>query len=196
MPLATLTPSSTEETSVIDHPPPSLLPAFDNGRDIALNLSQIRLIHHYTIVTAKTLAHNVASEAIFTNNIVQEGFSNRYLLHAVLALAALHLTYIEGPFSSLHAEYSQLADRHHEAALSDFRATVHDIDLTNWKPVLMFAGALFPYSCTASVSASGDLELAFHNFLSNLSLTRRVRPMVTGFYQVRLLLDERKVIHG
>ena len=47
----------------------------------------------------------------------------------------------------------------------------------------MFAGALFPYSCTASISASHDLNQAFGNFLSNLALTRRVRPMVTGFFQ-------------
>jgi hypothetical protein len=46
----------------------------------------------------------------------------------------------------------------------------------------MFAGALFPYSCTASVSTSNDLEYAFSSFLTNLALTRRVRPMVTGFY--------------
>ena len=98
----------------------------------------------------------------------------------MLALAALHISRIEGPSSPSHAEYRLLADRHHDAALSDFRATVRDIDNTNWKAVLMFAGALYPFSCTAAISASGDLELAFANFLSNLALTRRVRPMVTG----------------
>jgi hypothetical protein len=76
-----------------------------------------------------------------------------------------------------------LADLHHDAALSIFRATVGDIDRSNFKPVLMFAGTLFPYSCTACISASNDLEQAFGNFLSNLVLTRRVKPMVNEFYQ-------------
>jgi hypothetical protein len=95
----------------------------------------------------------------------------------------LHLSRLDDPCSSSHAEYCLLADRHHDAALIDFRTTILDIDQTNWKAVLMFAGALFPYSCTAAVAASDDLELAFGNFLSNLALTRRVRPMVTGFYE-------------
>jgi len=183
MPLATLTPSSTEGTT-IEQPLPNSLAGINNGPETALNISQIRLIHHYTTVTARTLAHNAESAEFFTNNLVQTAFGYPFLLHAVLALTALHLTRIEDPCSSLHAEYYLLAEKHHDAALSDFRATVHDIDQTNFKAVLMFAGALFPYSCTASVSASDDLELAFGNFLSNLALTRRVRPMVTGFYEV------------
>ncbi|KAF2828114.1 hypothetical protein CC86DRAFT_381072 [Ophiobolus disseminans] len=182
VPIATLTPLSTEGT-VLDLSPP-VLPSISHHPDpLPLNISQLRLLHHYTTVTAGTLAHNADSEAIFTKNLVQTAFSYPFLLHAVLALSALHLTRIEGPSSSLHTEYCLLADRHHDAALGDFRATVRDIDQTNWKAVLMFAGALFPYSCTASVSAMDDMELAFDNFLSNLALTRRVRPMVTGFYQ-------------
>jgi hypothetical protein len=179
--VAALTPSS--EATALDQPTP-VFPANDATSDlVTLNVSQARLIHHYTTLTAKTLAHDAASESIFTNDLVLASFSYPFLLHALLALAALHLARLEGLSSSLHAEYGLLADRHHQAALSDFRATVRDIDQTNWKAVLLFAGALFPYTYTASASASDDLELAFNNFLSHLSLTRRVRPMVTGFYQ-------------
>jgi hypothetical protein len=117
------------------------------------------------------------------SNRYQTAFDNTYLLHAILALAALHLTRLEDPSHPSHADYLLLADVHHDAALRMFRATVGDIDQSNFKPVLMFAGALFPYSCTASISATEDLDLSFGTFLSNLSLTRRVRPMVTGFYQ-------------
>ena len=121
---------------------------------------------------------------VFTvSNLSQIAFDNTYLLHAILAFAALHMTRLEDPSLPSHAEYLLLADLHHDAALSNFRATVGDIDQSNFMPVLMFAGILFPYSCTASISASNDLDLAFENFLSNLALTRRVKPMVTGFYQ-------------
>jgi hypothetical protein len=127
-------------------------------------------------------AHGTDAEDVFTTYLVNTAFHYPFLLHATLALAALHLSHLEGPSSPVHAEYSILADKHHDAALADFRASIYDIDHTNWKAVLLFAGALFPYSCTASVSASNGLEHAFGNFLSNLALTRRVRPMVTGFY--------------
>jgi hypothetical protein len=153
---------------------------------MSLNITQLRLMHHYTTVTAKTLAHDADSERVFTTNLVQTAFGYPFLLHAVLALGALHLSRIEDLHGLTHAEYRWLAEKHHDAALSDFRATVRDIDHTNWKAVLLFAGALFPYSCTASASACNDLELEFGNFLSNLALTRRVRPMVSGFYSEML----------
>lgn len=177
---ATLSPSSREATNV-DQALPVL--ATSLGPDINLNITQLRLLHHYTTVTARTLAHDASSEIVFTTNLVQIAFNYPFLLHAALALAALHLSRTDELYSASQTKYRILADKHHDAALSDFRATVSDIDHTNWKAVLMFAGALFPYSCNASVSSSNDLELAFGNFLSNLALTRRVRPMVTGFYE-------------
>jgi hypothetical protein len=38
---------------------------------ITLNVQQLRLLHHYTTVTAKTMAHNPSSEKILTHNLVQ-----------------------------------------------------------------------------------------------------------------------------
>jgi hypothetical protein len=174
--------TSSPADAAISHPVlPN--PADEADSNLTLNITQLRLLHHYTTVTAKTLAHDPASEVVFAVNLVQTAFDYPFLLHAVLALGALHLSRIDDSRSSSRAEYIVLADRHHDAALNNFRVTVNDIDHTNWKAVLMFAGALFPYSCTASVSASNNLEHAFDNFLSNLALTRRVRPMVTGFYE-------------
>jgi hypothetical protein len=149
---------------------------------VSLNITQLRLLHHYTTITARTLAHNAASEEVFTTNLVRTAFEHPYLLHTVLALAALHLSRTEDLHSPAYREYRILSERHHETALTEFRATVRNIDQTNWKAVLMFSGAIFPHSCAAPVSVSDDIDLAFSNFLSNLALTRRVRPMVSGFY--------------
>jgi hypothetical protein len=162
--------------------------------ELTLEITQLRLLHHYTTVTAKTLAHDPASEVVFSINLIHTAFDYPFLLHATLALGALHLSRLEDQHSPSRAEYSVLADRHHDAALNSFRATVTDIDHTNWKAVLMFAGALFPYSCTASVSVSGSQENAFDNFLSNLALTRRVRPMVNGFYNEMINSELGKMI--
>jgi hypothetical protein len=172
--------SSPTEAAILN----SVLPGLVSGVNVDLNLDipQLRLLHHYTTVTAKTLAHDLGSELVFATTLVQTAFDYPFLLHAVLALGALHLSRLDDLHARPHAEYSVLADKHHDAALNKFRATVKDIDNTNWKAVLLFAGALFPYSCTASVSSSDNLEHALDNFLTNLALTRRVRPMVSGFY--------------
>jgi hypothetical protein len=199
MPMTAPTPSALE--AVIPEP----ISSSGSSLDLSLNIIQLRLLHHYTTVTARTLgkhryiykllvdqlltfpssyfaAHDAGSEVVLQLSLVKTAFDYPFLLHAVLALAALHLSRLEQSCSPSSAQYCALADRHHDAALNDFRETVRDIDRTNWKAVLMFAGVLFPYSCTASVSASNDLGLSFNNFLTNLVLTRRVRPMVTGFY--------------
>ncbi|KAH7406824.1 hypothetical protein DE146DRAFT_607468 [Phaeosphaeria sp. MPI-PUGE-AT-0046c] len=147
-----------------------------------LNISQLRLLHHYTTVTARTLAHSTESEAVFATNLVETAFDHPFLLHAVLALAAVHLSRLDDPQSSSRTKYRTLADQHYDAALSGFRNTVRNIDQTNWKSVLMFAGALLRYSCTSTVTNGGDPDIAFDHFLSNLALTRQTRSMVTGFY--------------
>ncbi|KAH8727988.1 hypothetical protein GQ44DRAFT_702487 [Phaeosphaeriaceae sp. PMI808] len=179
-PITTSTPSTTEGSTVDQALP--IPPTASVHSDTALNLSQLRLFHHYTTVTAQTLAHNSESTAFFTTNLVQTAFSYPFLLHTILALAALHLSRLENPYSTSCTEYCLLADKHYDAALSNFRVTIRDIDHTNWEAVLMFAGTQFPYSWTTCVSAGEDLELAFNNFLTNIELTRRIRPMVTSFY--------------
>ncbi|KAF2033932.1 hypothetical protein EK21DRAFT_97746 [Setomelanomma holmii] len=163
--------------------------------NVTLNVTQMRLIHHYTTVTAKTLAHNPDSERVFATNVIPISFSYPSLLHAVLALAALHISRIEGPSSPTYAAYRLLADKHHDAALGDFPASVRDIDSTNWKAVLMFAGALYPLSCTIAIRASENSELAFANFLSNFALTRRVRPMMKQSELGLLMPDDIKGVN-
>lgn len=67
MPSVIFTPSSTEG-AIFDQEPP---PATNVSPDVTLNFTQIRLIHHYTTVTAKTLAHDAKSENVFATNLVQ-----------------------------------------------------------------------------------------------------------------------------
>lgn len=79
-------------------------------------------------------------------------------------------------------EYLIQADRYRDAALDGFHTTVRNIDESNFKAVLLFAGTLFPHACITSIAASSDLNYAFESVVSNLLVTRGVRPMVVGFY--------------
>lgn len=148
---------------------------------VALNLPQLRLLHHYTTATAQTLGADSEAHEVYATIVPQTAFEYPFLLHVLLALAALHLsrTHEYGPEA---LEYALIGGRHHEAALSNFQATVRDIDETNFKAILMFSGALFPYSCASSIDPTHDIDHAFDSLLSNLTLTRRVRPMVSSFY--------------
>jgi hypothetical protein len=99
----------------------------------------------------------------------------------ILALAALHLSRLQ-EFGPEAEKYASIGDQHHEAALTSFQATVRDIDGTNFQGVLMFAGLLFPYSYASSLNPNYNMDHAFETLLSNFSLTRKMRPMVSTFY--------------
>lgn len=148
---------------------------------VALNVLQLRLLHHYTTVTALTLAADPDAHGVYATIVPQTAFEYPFLLHVLLALAALHLSRLSGSGPEA-IEYALLGGRHHDAALANFQTTVRDIDESNFKAVLMFAGALFPYSCASSVEPSHDVDHAFDSLVSNFTLTRRVRPMVSSFY--------------
>ena len=147
----------------------------------ALDILQLRLLHHYITVTAHTLAADPGAHGVYATVVPQTAFEYPFLLHVILALAALHLSRLQDSGSDA-VEYALIGGRYHDAALANFQATIRDIDESNFKAVLMFAGVLFPYSCASSVNSSHDVDHTFDSLLSNFSLTRRVRPMVTSFY--------------
>jgi hypothetical protein len=130
-------------------------------------------------VTAKSLAADTNAVDVLADTMVQISFNHTYLLQSILALSALHMSRLVD--SHEKSEYFSQADKYHEAALDNFQATVSDIDETNWKAVLLFANTLFPHACAATIAVD-DLDHAFNTVLSNLLLTRRVRPMVSRFY--------------
>ena len=173
------TPPSTEggafETAT---PDACIAPVHD---PLALNILQMRLLHHYTTVTAQTLGADSEAHSVYATIMPQTAFEYPFLLHVILALAALHLSRLQ-ELDSKALEYAIIGGRHYEAALAQFQATVRDIDDTNFIAVLMFAGALFPYSCASSVDVKHDVDHTFDTLISNFALTRRVRPMVTSFY--------------
>jgi hypothetical protein len=117
---------------------------------------------------------------VYSTTLVHIAFDHPYLLQAALALSALHLSRTSGPEEA--QQYLYQAEKYHEAALLNFQTTVRDIDDSNFKAVLLFAGTLFPHACVASLAVHTDLEHGFASVLSNLVLTRRIRPMVAGFY--------------
>ncbi|KAF2642019.1 hypothetical protein P280DRAFT_396678 [Massarina eburnea CBS 473.64] len=140
-----------------------------------LQIPQLRLLHHFTTVTARTLAHDPEAEDVLSTYIVKVAFDFPFLLHSILALAALHLGQLHPNFRT---EYVLDASRHHHAALTRFRNEVKDIDEDNLAAVLSFSSTIFAYSWAISTATSNDLEHAFGSILSNLHLTRRVRPLV------------------
>ncbi|KAF1835832.1 hypothetical protein BDW02DRAFT_587821 [Decorospora gaudefroyi] len=180
-----LTPSSAEIGTVcLQQPLPPFGPPLTNGvslrPDLVLNIPQLRLLHHYMTITAKSLASHTDAEDVYANTLVQISFDHPYLLQATLALSALHMSRLVDPAE--RRMYAEQAEKYREEAFTTFQTMVRDIDLSNYKAVLLFAGTLFPHAFVTSTAVSNDPEHAFDSILSNLILTRRIRPMLSKYY--------------
>ncbi|KAH7128328.1 hypothetical protein B0J11DRAFT_268343 [Dendryphion nanum] len=149
----------------------------------ALNMSHLRLLHHFTTVTARTLVADPGAEEVYHSYMIHVALEFPFLMQAVLALASLHLSRLN---STLNEHYMRLAETHHNAALTQFRNEVQDIDETNFQAVLCFAALLFPYSCAFPIDLQNSPENMLDGLFQMLALTRRVRPMVQGFYKAML----------
>ncbi|KAJ6067752.1 C6 zinc finger protein [Penicillium canescens] len=57
-----------------------------------LDIDDFSLLHHYTVSTSHTLVMVPGLDTFMRINLPQIAFSNKFLLHSILALAALHLS--------------------------------------------------------------------------------------------------------
>lgn len=103
-----------------------------------------------------------------------------YLLHAILGVAALHLTRTGAP---RHADHLRLAESHHKAALARFRSDVRDLDSSNFEAVYLFAYLLLPLASGLNFGRLQTAEEMLSGMVQNMTLTRMIGPMVKGHYK-------------
>ena len=151
------------------------------SRDLIADISNLRLLHHFTTVTSKTLSHEPAVEDMFSSYIPKMAFDNVYLLHALLSLAALHISRSEPEHRNDHLLQAR---RHHQIALTQFRSEVKSLPESNFPAIAVFHAFIFPYSCAISTSSDG-VEDAFESIVSALVLTRMIGPLMqaSGMYE-------------
>lgn len=195
-PVAIATASATPpflEGQLVDETLPDGSPHVNRSINLNLQITQMQLIHHHITVTSKTLSHSTEAEHVMSTILVREAFKHTYLLYATLALSSLHLDYLGDP-EKPSGYWLQHSEAYHEAALKAFRETVRDINSSNFKPILMFAGLIFPYTCFVSISRSSDVDQALENILSQMHLTRRIRPVLSACYEEMKSSELRHII--
>lgn len=143
------------------------------------------LMNKWTWSTWKTLVDQDQEQRLQeTWQIIapREAASNPFLMHGMLALAALHLASesIHSPESS--GEHRAVALRHHDQAIALFRPVLNDITPQNSTPVFGFSALLiilsfalpeFPLEQAARVSRVEEL-------LTIMTLLKGVRSIVMG----------------
>ncbi|KXJ92033.1 hypothetical protein Micbo1qcDRAFT_59078 [Microdochium bolleyi] len=124
-----------------DHAP--ITPASNNNR-----MMELKLLHHYTTVTCKTLAiRDASSERIWSETVPNLAFSGaNFLADALLAVAALHLR-SSAPHDQqlVRASHSYMA-----ATLSEYAASLSKGITKSNAESLFLTAALIAFQSTAS----------------------------------------------
>lgn len=104
-----------------------------------LDVTDLKLMHHFTSVVAPDLANDQTPEAValWQVHAVKLGFKHDFLLRGILAVSAFHLGYLH---PERKAEYELIGTTHQSIGLTEFQDTLALVDESN-------CHALFAFSC-------------------------------------------------
>lgn len=116
------------------------------------SLLDLELIHHYSTRTYMTISSQLKLHHIWRDVIFQEALQQDFLLHGLVATAALHKATSQPVSSESHAEYSRVALAYQNASLARFIPQLS-------KPSSDNAVALFSLSILLTVWAFASKQL-------------------------------------
>jgi len=103
-----------------------------------LDLSDFPLLHHYTISTSYTLAVVPGLQTFMRVNLPQLAFRNNFLLHGLLAVAALHLSRFKRDASDANS-YMTKALQHYGIALRIATLLMEELDVKDGPALYLFS---------------------------------------------------------
>jgi hypothetical protein len=110
-----------------------------------LDLSDFPLLHHYTISTSYTLAVVPGHQTFMRVNLPQLAFSEKFLLHGILAIAALHLSRFKKDASEAKF-YMTKALHHYGIALRKATLLMETLDAKSGPALYTFSTLCFPFT--------------------------------------------------
>ncbi|CAF3454354.1 unnamed protein product [Fusarium graminearum] len=110
-----------------------------------LDIEDFFLLHHYTISTSYTLAVVPGLDTFMRINLPQIAFSNKFLLHGTLAIAALHLSRFKRNASEANS-YMMKALHHYGTALRTATSLMASINAQNGPALYLFSMLCFSFT--------------------------------------------------
>lgn len=92
------------------------------------NPGNLELMHHYTASTYLTISDSVEFQHIWQKVVPKEALAHDFLMHGILALAALHLAHER---RGEKGRYNSAALRHYNLAIPSFRAVLEQVTPEN-----------------------------------------------------------------
>ncbi|KAL0929370.1 uncharacterized protein CTRU02_215726 [Colletotrichum truncatum] len=136
------------------------------------------LLHHYSTVTYQTILDDESTERAWRVNVPQEGARHDFLMHGILAVAAMHLRRLR-PESA--AYYNHLATQHYSESLKLYRPILDQLSRSTATPVFIFSSFLVCMSLQMfEQNDQQDLEavLSLDSILDAFKLERGIHDIL------------------
>lgn len=139
----------------------------------------VELMHHWCTVTVDTLAAGPDLRHLWRAVMPREGYENRFVMHGVLSMSAMHKAYL---VPSQLDTYLNLSAHHQVLGSEGFQAILGNVAGENWRPVFCFAGLLVPYIlCLPVRSPNGKLQSPILSTLDLISCMAGVQTAINPF---------------
>ncbi|KAH6667826.1 hypothetical protein B0J14DRAFT_173036 [Halenospora varia] len=172
--------SSSQENSQNLAGSPDAVDANSSIHNPDIDTSDLELLHHFTTVTYLSLSNVPAEQRSWQTAIVNVGLRHTFLLRGILALSALHLSYLRPKPEAI--SYVVKASTHQDIGLAQFRRALSSIDSSNFDAVLAFSVLLPLHSLAIAANSTfrsnAPEQDIFSTFLKSIHLFRSVNSFM------------------
>ena len=140
-------------------------------------MEQLELLHHFTTETCFTLSDRPESHALWQVTVPQLAFKHEFLMHGIMAISALHLSYLG---HEKQEQWAKIAVRQQDAALIAFRSLMTKMDQDNCDAFFALSSLVVVYGFDFPKSADSMGLFNYHGDNSDewLPLIRGVNSII------------------
>lgn len=148
---------------------------------LALNMAHLELLHHFIAITSEALGVETISRQVWKLTIPQIALSHDFLMHSILAVAALHIAHLR---PEQRRSYWERAAMHQDRALELQQEAMGNVSRDNADALFSFS-LLVVYYAFASPKASGsqESEEPLAGAVQCISIIRGIRYVVPPIQQ-------------
>jgi hypothetical protein len=125
------------------------------GAAAPLNIPDLELMHQFVTSTCLKIHNDPKMARIWSINVPALGFSHDFVMHGILALAALHLAYLK---PEMRDRYLPQATFHHEEGLRKATPALSQLEEGNTSAAYIFSGLTLLYTFASSLGDAGISE--------------------------------------
>lgn len=148
---------------------------------LALNMAHLELLHHFIAVTSEALGVETVLRQVWKLTIPEIALSHEFLMHSILAVAALHIAHLR---PEQQRSYWERAALHQDRALEMQQEAMANAGPDNADALFSFSLLVIYFAFAApKVSGSQESEEPLAGAVQCISIIRGIRYVVPPIQQ-------------